>query len=153
MTQPLGSDADFTGLLRRLADYLAGDVTPDDIAERLGGWATDETDEASLVPTEIRISSPYLRRAGIARYPGSDVPYAVTLVPTDDAQPTVADLRSTFGQPLAGAYHLDHPLELQFTTNAGGDWGIVLVVRAERRGPELEDAVVTRVLLRRDRRT
>lgn len=151
MTQSVAAEG-FVALVADLAGYLTGDVNPDEIVSHLGAWAPGESENArSLVPAEVQTVSPYVARAGVARFPDSEVPYAVTLVPIDEARPTVAAMRTAFGEPRVGAAGPDLPTELQFVpAGSSGVWRIVIVAWAQRRGPDLHDAVVAQLLLRRD---
>jgi hypothetical protein len=147
--------AGFLAVVSDLTDYLSTDVTLDEIAARVGAWAPGEPgDRQTLVPAELRASSPYVARAGVARFPDSDVAYAVTIVPTDDARPAVAAMRATYGEPRVRAGGPDTPTELQFPpAQSHRGWRIVMLAWALRRGPDLDDAVLTQLLLRRDRVT
>ena len=155
MTPPADDDAaaGFVAMVAELAGFLSADVTLDQIAAHLGGWAPEQpSDTPTLVPAELRPSSPYVARASVARFPDSEVAYAVTLVPIDAARPSVAAMRTAFGEPRVGIAGPDMPTELQFAPAASkGDWHIVLVAWAQRRGPHLDEAVLTRLLLRRAR--
>lgn len=153
MTSP--AEVGFVAVVADLSDYLSAEVTIEDIATRLGGWAgEDRPDDDSLVPAAVRADSPFVDQAGIACFPDSDLAYAVSVSPTADARPSIAALRPRFGEPKLIAAEPDRPLEVQFPSTSSGDgWSVVLVVRAQRRGPDLDDAVVTRILLRRDSRS
>lgn len=147
--------AGFVAVVADLTDYLSADVTLDQIATRIGAWAPGRpSDTQTLVPAELQASSRYVSRASVARFPDSEVAYAVTLVPIDDARPRVAAMRTAFGEPRVGTAGPDMPTELQFAPAvSSSDWRIVILAWTLRRGPDLDEAVVTHLLLRRDRVT
>lgn len=149
MTLPLDAD-DFLDLVADLAGCLAEDVSVDEIAARVGRWAPGYP--SALGPAELLPVAPSIERAHLACFPDTDLAYALTLVPAPAARPRVAMMRDAWGDIEVGPRHPDTPLELQFaTTTVGRHWRVVVLARAQRQGREIDDAVVLRVFLRRDR--
>ncbi len=150
-----GAAAGFVAVVAGLTDFLSADVTLDQIAARVGAWAPGHPgDSQTLVPAELVASSPYVARSGVARFPDSEVAYAVTLVPMDRARPLVAAMRTAFGEPRVGTAGPDMPTELQFAPmGSSSGWRIIILAWALKRGPDLDRAVLTHLVLRRDRLT
>ncbi len=144
------SPAAFVELVTGLTEVLSTDITVDQIAMRVGKWAAHPE---ALVPTELQSVSGLVDRASLTRFPDSDLAYALTLVPDEAAAPPVSALRAAWGDPRVSHAGPDQPTELQFRpTTVDGPWSVVVVAWARRRGSDLDEAVVTQVLLRRGRR-
>jgi hypothetical protein len=142
-------DLPLTDLVRELVRFLSRDrLGIDDVAERIGPVARDP---GIPMPIELRPAVAGVRSARLARYPDSGLPYLLSLEPTPEARPTVAELQAVLGDYRRALTGRGVPPELIFSPPAEGPrWRVVVIVRLEPTAGGLETAPVTEIALRRD---
>lgn len=136
-------------LIRELIHFLSQDMlTIEDVVARIGPVAHDP---GVPMPIDLDSVDAGVHSARLSRYPGSGLPYVLTLEPKLNARPTVAALKSVlgdYGQALTGR---GRPIEVVFSPPAAGAcWKVVVIAELAPNVAWLENAAVTRVALRRD---
>jgi hypothetical protein len=145
-----GEDA-MSDTLRALVDLLSQDLPVERILARVGPVARDP---GAPMPLELRPKLPGVRAAKLARYPESEVPYALDLELDKDWGLTAAALKRMFGgynQALTGR---GQPRELLFYPPAGNaPWRVVLIAQLAPEGDSLDASHISAITLRRDAAT
>ena len=131
-----------------LIQFLSQDpLSVAEIVARVGPVA----DDAGLSSVELRAILPGVRAARLARYPDSDLPYALELELTPDARPTVAALKPLLGDYEEMRTDRGVPREIWFHPPAKGPrWRVAAIAELETGGGELEDVPIASIAFRRD---
>lgn len=137
------------GVIRDMFHFLSRtDLTLQDVGNRVGSIVHDP---GGLIPIKLRTVLPGVRAATLARYPGSDSPYMLDLIPAPNARPTAAQLRSFLGDYHRALTDRGRPWELLFhPPPIEGPWRVAVIAELEPDAPDLDRAPITRVAFRRD---
>jgi hypothetical protein len=134
--------------VRDLVRLLSGEVDVNEVAAKVGPIGTDP---GWPIPMELRPTAPEVRAARLARYPDEGPPYALTIEPADGMKPTVAELKSAFGDYQRTRTSRGMAPELIFAPPAGGPrWRVAVIARLDPAVGDLDASKVARIVFRRD---
>jgi hypothetical protein len=125
---------------------LQDPLSVQDVTARVGSVIRDPG-----VPMTIELQPRLagVRSASLSRYPESALPYVLTLEFKRGDQPTVAELKSVFGDYSRTLTDRGQPITIVFPPSAASHWRVVMFAELES-GGVLDDCSVATIALRRD---
>jgi hypothetical protein len=139
-----------TTMLRELAQLLVREnLSVADVMTRVGTVTSEPCD--LMVPITLHPSLPGIRKAKVARYPDSGLPYFLSLEFAADAMPTVTEFVAAFGAWKVLRHDLGAPVPLCFDHVSGGStWTIALIADLPPATVPMDATPIPRCVLRRE---
>ena len=136
------------GVIRHVSFSFPSGITLEDVSKRVGPIAHDP---GGRMPLELRSILPGVKRASLARYPGSNLPYILDLTPAPDARPTAAKLKAFLGEDRRARTDMGRPWKLVFHPSTDQQsCPVAVIADLQPDAPDLETAPITHVAFRRD---